>query len=161
LSLKAAYLIPQLAIRKSCVWLDEDEQTHAHALLLHAASENKRADQAVKCIFVARPDCATTSWDIMCERIDSYLFARSLSLLNNLMLRERPCQSLNDYVHSTLHFFDDYNETREMIDGSAAIHPHNPGLLTLCAIPAPATSVTPNNVSSKLSTPTTSSPQTK
>jgi hypothetical protein len=30
--------------------------------------------------------------------------------------------------------FDDYNETREMIDGFAAIHPHNMGLLMLRGI---------------------------
>jgi hypothetical protein len=30
--------------------------------------------------------------------------------------------------------FDDYNETCEMIDGSAAIHPHNWGLLILRGI---------------------------
>jgi hypothetical protein len=30
--------------------------------------------------------------------------------------------------------FDDYNETCEMVDGSAAIHPHNLGLLMLRGI---------------------------
>jgi hypothetical protein len=30
--------------------------------------------------------------------------------------------------------FDDYNEACEMIDGFAAIHPHNPGLLLLRGI---------------------------
>jgi hypothetical protein len=30
--------------------------------------------------------------------------------------------------------FDDYNETCHMVDGSAAIHPHNPGLLMLRGI---------------------------
>jgi hypothetical protein len=30
--------------------------------------------------------------------------------------------------------FDDYNETCQMIDGSAAIHPHNLGLLMLRGI---------------------------
>jgi hypothetical protein len=32
------------------------------------------------------------------------------------------------------HTFDDYNETCEMIDGSAAIHYHNLGLLMLRGI---------------------------
>jgi hypothetical protein len=42
MSLKTAYLIPQLAIRESGVWLDEEAQNYPYALLLHAASENKR-----------------------------------------------------------------------------------------------------------------------
>jgi hypothetical protein len=43
LSLKVAYLIPQLAIRGSGVWLDEAAQTYAYALLFHAISDNKHA----------------------------------------------------------------------------------------------------------------------
>jgi hypothetical protein len=50
LSLKPAYLIPQLAIRESGAWLDEQAQHYAYTLLLHAASDNKRADQAMKCV---------------------------------------------------------------------------------------------------------------
>jgi spore cortex formation protein SpoVR/YcgB (stage V sporulation) len=64
-SLKAAYLIPQLAICECGVRLDEGAQTCAYALMLHAASENKRADQAVKCISNARPYCANIIWDIL------------------------------------------------------------------------------------------------
>jgi hypothetical protein len=101
---------------------------------LHAASENNRADQAVKCIFVARPDCATTAWDILCERLDSRSFARSLSFLDNLMLRHRPCKSLTEYVHRMRQTLDDYNEASEMIDGSSAIPPHNMGLLMMRGI---------------------------
>jgi hypothetical protein len=37
-SLKAAYLIPQVAIRKSGVWLDEQARHIAYTLLLHTAS---------------------------------------------------------------------------------------------------------------------------
>jgi hypothetical protein len=85
LSLRAAYLIPQLATRKSGVWLDEQAQKYAYALLLHAFSENKRADHAVKCVSAARPDCARAAWDILCERLDGRSFARSLSLMDNLM----------------------------------------------------------------------------
>jgi hypothetical protein len=44
LFLKAAYLIPQLAIRKSGMWLDEAAQAYAFALLVHDTSENKRAE---------------------------------------------------------------------------------------------------------------------
>jgi hypothetical protein len=91
-------------------------------VLLYVATENKRADQAVKCISVARPDCATASWDILCERLDGRPFARSLSLLDNLMLRQRPCHTLNECVHFMRQTFDDYNETCEMIDASLAIH---------------------------------------
>jgi hypothetical protein len=50
LSLKAAYLISQLAIRESGVSLDEQAQHYAYTLLLHAASANQRADEAMKCV---------------------------------------------------------------------------------------------------------------
>jgi hypothetical protein len=83
LSLKAAHLIPQLVLRDSGVWLDEAAHTHAYALLLHATNDNNRAEQAVKCISAARPDCPTAAWDILCERHDNRSFARSLSLLDN------------------------------------------------------------------------------
>jgi hypothetical protein len=70
----------------------------------------------------------------MCERLDSQSFARSLSLLGNLMVKQRHGQSLNDYVHYMRQTCDDYNETYHMVDGSAAIHPHNLGLLMLRGI---------------------------
>jgi hypothetical protein len=98
--------------------------------LLHATSDNKRDDPAVKCVSAARPDRATATKDIL----DVRSFARCLSLLGNLMLRQRPGQSLTDYVHLMRQTFDDNNETCEMIDGSAAIHPHNMGLLMLRGI---------------------------
>jgi hypothetical protein len=94
LSLKAAYHIRQLAIRESGVWLDEIAQTYAYALLLHVNSDNKRADKAVKCVSAARADSATAAWNILCERLDGRSFARSLSLLDNLILRQRPGHSL-------------------------------------------------------------------
>jgi hypothetical protein len=62
LSLKAAYLIPQLAIRESGAWLDEQAHHYAYTLMMHAVSDYKRADQAMKCVSAACPDCAT---DIM------------------------------------------------------------------------------------------------
>jgi hypothetical protein len=49
-SLEAAYLIPQLAIRESGVWLHELAQHYAYILMLHAGSDNKRADRAMKCV---------------------------------------------------------------------------------------------------------------
>jgi hypothetical protein len=103
-------------------------------LLLYAANANQRADQAMKCVSPARHDCAAAAWDILCERLDRRSFARSLSLLDNLMVGQRPGQSLSDYVHSMRQTFDDYNETCQMVDGSAAIHPHNLGLLMLRGI---------------------------
>jgi hypothetical protein len=99
LSLKAACLIPHLALRESRVWLDESTQNYAYAFLLNAMSDNKRADHVVNCVYVARHDCATAAWDIMCERLDSRSFFRSLSLMDNYMLRQRPGESLNEYVH--------------------------------------------------------------
>jgi hypothetical protein len=90
LSIKAAYLIPQLAIRDSGVWLDEQAQHYAYTLLLHAANANQRLDQAMKCVSPARHDCAAAAWDILCERLDSRSFARSLSLLDNLMSKHCP-----------------------------------------------------------------------
>jgi hypothetical protein len=41
------------------------------------------------------------------------------------MLKQRHRQSLNDYVHFMRQTFDEYNETCQTVDGSAAIHPHN------------------------------------
>jgi hypothetical protein len=87
LSLKAGYLIPQLAIRESGVWMDVQAQNYAYALLLHAANENKRADQAVKLVSATRPDCAIAAWNILCERLDGRSFFRFLSHPDNLMLR--------------------------------------------------------------------------
>jgi hypothetical protein len=133
MSLKAAHLTPQLAIRESGSKLDERAQHYAYALLLHAARENKRADQAMKCVSVARPDCATGAWDILCERLDCRSSARSLSWLDNLMLMQRHGPYLTDYVHLR-QTFDDYNEICELTDGSAAIHPHNLGLFILRGI---------------------------
>jgi hypothetical protein len=69
-SLKAAYLIPQLAIRESGAWLNKEAQHYAYTLLLPAASANQRADQAMKCVSHARPDCAIAAWDIQCERLN-------------------------------------------------------------------------------------------
>jgi hypothetical protein len=110
LSLKAAYLIPQLAIRESGVWVDEQARHYAYRMLLHAANASQRADQAMKCVSQARPDCAIAAWGIMCERLDCRSFACSLSLMDNLMLTQRPSQSRTDYVHFMRLKFDDYNE---------------------------------------------------
>jgi hypothetical protein len=88
----------------------------------------------MKCVSPARQDCAAAAWDILCERLDCRSFARSLSLLENLMVRQRSSQSLSDYVHSMRQTFDDYDETCQMVDGSAAIHPHSLGLLMLRCI---------------------------
>jgi hypothetical protein len=129
--MEAEYLIPQLTRHEPGVGLEEAAQSNAYALLLHATCENKRAEHGVKCISVARPDCATAAWDILCESLDNRSFARPLSLLDNLMLRQRPGQSLKDYVHFMRKTFDDYTETYEMINGYAAIHPHNLRLLML------------------------------
>jgi hypothetical protein len=80
ISLKAADLIPHVAIRESGAWLDEHAQHYAYTRLLHAVSDNKRADNAMKCVSAACPDCATVAWDFMCERLDCMSFALSLSL---------------------------------------------------------------------------------
>jgi hypothetical protein len=50
------------------------------------------------------------------------------------MLRQRPAHSLTEYVHFMRQSFDEYNETCEMIDGSAAIQPHYLRLLMLRGI---------------------------
>jgi hypothetical protein len=78
--------------------LDEAAQNYSCALLLHAASENKCAHQAVMCIYVARCDCATHAWEILCELLDGHSFARYMSLMDSLMSRHRPSQSLTEYV---------------------------------------------------------------
>jgi hypothetical protein len=87
LSIKAAYLIPPLASRDSGVWLDEQTRHYAYMLLLHAANANHRADLVMKCVSPERPDCAAAAWDILCERLDSRAFARSMSLLDNLIAK--------------------------------------------------------------------------
>jgi hypothetical protein len=81
LSLKATHLIPQLAISESGVWLDEADQNYAYELLLHAANENKRVDQAVKCIYTTRHDCATAAWDILCND-NAWMAARTHALFH-------------------------------------------------------------------------------
>jgi hypothetical protein len=53
----------------------------------------------------------------MCGRLDGRLFARSLSLLDNRMLRRRLGQSFTESVHFMREFFDEYSETCELIDG--------------------------------------------
>jgi hypothetical protein len=80
-------------------------------------------------------NCATAAKDILCERWGCRFFARSLSVvLDNLILWLRPGQSLADFVHFMKHTFDEYNETCEVIDGSAAINPPYLGLLMLRGI---------------------------
>jgi hypothetical protein len=44
----------------------------------------------MKRVSPARPYFATAAWDIQNERLDSRSFARSQTLLDNLMLRQRP-----------------------------------------------------------------------
>jgi hypothetical protein len=61
LSLKAAYLIPQLAMRESGAYLDENAQSYAFALLRHAVGDNKLANQTVQCITAARADCGAAA----------------------------------------------------------------------------------------------------
>jgi hypothetical protein len=75
----------------------------------------------MKVVSPARPDCATTTWDILNERLDSRSFVRSLTLLDNLVLKHRLGQSLTEYVHFMRETFDDYNETCHMIDGLWAL----------------------------------------
>jgi hypothetical protein len=66
--------------------------------------------------------------------MDARSFAHSLALQENLMLRQRPGQSVTEYVLVMGQSFDDHNETCQMIDGSTAVHPHNLGLLMLHGI---------------------------
>jgi hypothetical protein len=120
-----------LAIRESGAWVDEQAQHYAYTLLLHAANANQHTNPAMKCVSHARPDCAIAAWDVLCERLDCRSFARSLSQPDNLILTQRPSQSLTDYAQFMRQTFDDYNETCHMIDGSAAMHPHNFGLFML------------------------------
>jgi hypothetical protein len=94
-------------VRQLGVWLNEQAQNNTYALMLHDATENKRVDHAVKCVSADRPECATAPWDILCERLDGRSFARSLSLLDNLMLRQRPGHALTEYVHLMRQTFDD------------------------------------------------------
>jgi hypothetical protein len=71
---------------------------------------------------------------MLCERLDGRSFARSLPLLDNLMLSQRPGQPPTEYVHFMRKSFDDCNDTCEIIDGSTAMCPHHFGLLMLSGI---------------------------
>jgi hypothetical protein len=88
LYLNATHVIPHRAIRESGVWMAEAAQNHAFVLLLQAATE-KRIDHEVKCASASRHDCDVAAWDIMCERLDGRSFSRSMSLLDNYMVRLR------------------------------------------------------------------------
>jgi hypothetical protein len=89
LSLKVAYMIPHKALRDSGVYLDERAHSYTFALLLHVASDNRRTNQAVRCVIAARPDCGAAAWEILYEGMDARSFARSLAWLDNLILRQR------------------------------------------------------------------------
>jgi hypothetical protein len=93
-----------------------------------------RADQAVRCVTAARPDYGVAACEILGARLDARSSARSLALLDIIMLRQRHGQLVNEYVHFMRQSFDDYNETCQMIDRYVAIHPLNLGLLMLRGI---------------------------
>jgi hypothetical protein len=115
--LKVADPIPQLAMRDFGVYLDESaHNSYAFALLLHVAGGNKRADQEVRCFTATRPDCCVVAWQIVYESPDAWSFARTLALLDSLMLRQRPGQSVTEYVHFMRPTFDDCNKTCQMVD---------------------------------------------
>jgi hypothetical protein len=60
LSLKAACLIPELATSSRVHgWTSRPSTTHTPYFL--AAIDNKRVDKALKCVSLARPDCATAA----------------------------------------------------------------------------------------------------
>jgi hypothetical protein len=66
--------------------------------------------------------------------MDARSFARSLALMSNVMLCQRPGLSVIEYEHFMQQSFEVYNGTCHMIDGSAAIHPQTLDFLMLCGI---------------------------
>jgi hypothetical protein len=122
-------LIPKLALRDACAYLNKHAQSYAFALLLYAPGDSGRDDQAVRCVIAARPDCGAADWEILYERLDARSFALSLSRAIGQYLASVTTMPVRRYMMRQS--FDDYNETCQMIDGSTAIHPHNLGLLML------------------------------
>jgi hypothetical protein len=82
-------------------------------------------------------------------------------MLINLLLRERPGQSLTDHVYFMRQTFDDCNETCEMIYGSVAIHPSTWDSSCCVSSRARVPSDMRSNVSSTLSTQITFCPVTR
>jgi hypothetical protein len=71
LSIKAAELIPQVAMSSFCVPLNPVAQRYAHAMLVRCCRHNKFAAQAIAGVLAGRPDCGTAAWEFLCERLDA------------------------------------------------------------------------------------------
>jgi hypothetical protein len=124
LSIKAAALIPQLALSSSGVPLNPVAQRYAHAMLVKCCRQNKPAAQTIAGVPTARPDCGTAAWEMLCERLDAQSISRTLSLLDRMMVRQAYGQSVSAYVHAVKQHLDEINECMQLKDGSTAIHPH-------------------------------------
>jgi hypothetical protein len=64
LSIKAAALIPQLALSSSGVPLNPVAQRYAHAMLVQCCRHNKPYAQTIARVPARRPDCGTTAWEM-------------------------------------------------------------------------------------------------
>jgi hypothetical protein len=123
LSIKSVALIPQLAMLSPGVPMNPVAQRYAHAMLVQCCRQNKHAAQTIARVPSGRPDCGTTDWEMLCERLDAQSTSRTLSLLDRMMVRHASRQSVSAYVHVVKQHFDELNECMQMHDGSAAIHP--------------------------------------
>jgi hypothetical protein len=124
LSIKGAALISQLALSSSGVPLNPIAQRFTHAMLVQCCRHNKAAAQAIASVPAGRPECGTSAWELLGERLDAQSISRTMSLLDRIMVRQAFGQSVSAYVHAVKHHFDELNECLQLKDGYAAIHPH-------------------------------------
>jgi hypothetical protein len=89
LSLKAAALIPHLAMSSFGVPLNPVAQRYAHAtMLVQCCRRNKPAAHAIAGVSAGRHDYETVAWEMMCERLDAQSISRTLPLLDRTMVRQ-------------------------------------------------------------------------
>jgi hypothetical protein len=110
LSIKAAALIPQLALSSYGVPLNPVAQRCAHAMLVQCCGHNKRATHAIAGVSAGRPNCRAYAWKRLCERLYAQSISRTLSLMDRMMVRQASCRSVYAYVHAIKQHFDDLNE---------------------------------------------------
>jgi hypothetical protein len=110
ISIKAAALIPQLAMSSSRVPLNLVAQRYAYATMVQCCRHNKPAPHASAGAPAVRPDCGTAPWEMLCERLGAQSISRTLSLLDRMMVRQTSGQSVSAYGHAVKQHFDDLNE---------------------------------------------------
>jgi hypothetical protein len=88
LSLKAAALIPEMAMSSSGVPLNTVAQRYAHAMLVQCCRHNKPLAHAIVGASARRHDFGKAAWEGLCERLDAQSIPGTLSLLDRMMVRQ-------------------------------------------------------------------------